>query len=152
MTQFSKRFSKKWPLVAAMLLAVILGAMIIPWVDWDKVADSLEKFSHRSKPVVPPKAAVLLASTQDSDTFVVRHTVEPRGYALHIAETIAAAREILERDRAQIEVVVVDLALPGAQKLIAATRTQCPRAHIIGLSGPRETTQFSELLVARALN
>src|SRR5262249_24679399 len=146
-----KQFTKKWPWAAATLLTILFGAMIAPWVDWDKVFETLEKYSRRSKPVVQPKAAVLLASTLDSDTFLVRSTVEPRGYVLHTAGTFATAQNILEREHTEIEVVVVDSRLTGAQKLIQATHSQCPKAHIISLRGPREATRVSALLVAKAL-
>jgi DNA-binding NarL/FixJ family response regulator len=143
---------KKWPMAAAALLAIVLGGMIIPWVDWDKVSDTLEQFTRRPKIVIQPKAKVLLVSAHESDQFIVRNTVEPRGYELQVVSNSATAREILAAERDRVEVVVVDLALPGSQTLIQAAKTQSPHAHLITLHGRPVSTELSALLIAKAVN
>jgi hypothetical protein len=144
--------ARKWPLGAAIILTVVAAGLVIPWFDWGKVFDALEQFRRRPAPVVAEvRATVLLVSTQEKDSYIVRYTVEPRGYALKVANSVDQAKKILDREGGQIAVVVVDTAVPGAKKLIQATKAVCPRAHLVELRGNREAGQVSAMLVSRVL-
>jgi hypothetical protein len=145
-------FARKWPLYTAIFLTVTVGALVIPWFDWGKVYDALEQFRRKPAPVaVEVKATVLLVSTQEKDSYIVRYTVEPRGYALKVADSVDEAKKILDREREQIAVVVVNTAVPGAKKLIQASKAVCPRAHLVELRGNHEAGQVSAMLVSSVL-
>jgi hypothetical protein len=144
--------AKKWPLAAAAFLLVVLGALMVPWFDWDKVFDAVAQFRRRPEQAVVAKPTVLLVSAEASDRYIVGNTVEPRGYALQVVGSADAGKRVLDQDREQIAVVVVDVGVPGARKLIQASRSACPRARLVELRGPRETTQVSALLVNTVLN
>jgi CheY-like chemotaxis protein len=101
---------------------------------------------------VVAKPTVLLVSAEASDRYIVGNTVEPRGYALQVVASADAGKRVLDQDREQIAVVVVDVGVPGARKLIQVSRSACPRARLVELRGPRETTQVSALLVNTVLN
>ena len=142
----------RWPQVAIAVLIFLTAALIIPWLDWDKVFAAIEQFHRRPEKVVEVRPTVLLVSSREQDRFIVGNTVEPRGYLLRVVETAKAGQEVLDQERDQVSVVVFDQAIPGASSLIRASRAVSPRARVVELHGQRDTTQVSALLVNWILN
>jgi hypothetical protein len=142
---------KKCIWAGALTLVVALGAML-PSSDWDKAFETLNHLSLNRKVVVPPPPIVLLVSARESDAFVVRYTVEPRGYALAMVNTAEAARKLLERDRERIAVVLVDGTLRAAVSLMKASQALSPHARVIQLHGGRQPAQLSAFLMNTVLN
>src|SRR5437764_14533976 len=148
-----KQVENRWPLMVAAVLAGVFAAIRLPSAaDWSAIFKAIER--AWSRPAVAAAAApkVLLVSRLESDRFSVRATVEPRGYVPVFADSAEAGIAILARERAQIAVVVIDLALPHSKRLLKAVRAHCPHAHLLELHGPRQAGQVSALLINTAIN
>jgi hypothetical protein len=141
----------KWLLAAAIILAVVLVGLAVSSFDCDQMSDALEHFGKRPAEAVVVRPTVLLVSAQEKDRYLVQSTVEPRGYDLEVTDSVDEGKKILDRQRDQITVVLVDAALPGAKQLIQASKAHCPRAHLVELRGYREAAQVSAMLVDKVL-
>jgi DNA-binding NtrC family response regulator len=130
----------------------MLGGLVIPWFDWEKVAKALEQLHWRPTEAVVAGPKVLLVSVREADRFSVSATLEPRGYSVLLADSVKAGMAILAEHREKIALVVVDSALPQSKRLLQASRSRCPNAHVIALAGPRRIGQVSALLINTAVD
>jgi CheY-like chemotaxis protein len=136
---------KKWPMVlGGVLVAALAGAGIL-WVDWDKAFDAVEEWQRPKPKVVQLGPTVLLLSKQERDRYLVKSTLEPRGYTVQMVDTVAQGREAL--DGAPIVMVVVDSAFAGSKKLLQAAKAKFPNARLIELRGRRDASEVTGALV-----
>lgn len=101
--------------------------------------------------VVPVRPGVLVASVKATDRFSVTTTLEPRGYTVLSAASAESALRQLGEKAGQIGIVVVDSALPNAQRVVDAVPAVCPGAQPIILTGERRPAQVAARLIG-ALN
>ena len=139
--------NKKWPMAVAAVVVIVIAGIALPMVDWDKVSDAVEEWTRPKPKVVQLGPTVLLVSTQERDAFLVKSTLEPRGFAVRVVNNAEAARGVLSEETAQIVVVVVDSALKGEKNLLQVSRSKCPKARLIELRGRREASEVSAVLV-----
>ncbi len=92
---------------------------------------------------VPTRPQVLVVTGKGGDEFTVAATVNPHGYRVRVARTAASGRSILQSDASRIAVVVVDMGLAGAQRVIGLTRSLAPRAKLIELDPTHRASDVS---------
>jgi hypothetical protein len=132
--------------LAAMGVSMFVG-MVLPWVNWDKVVDAIEEWKRPAERVAVVGPTVLLVSAMDRDRFLVKSTMEPRGYTMRAVDSVEQGNAILNEEGAQIAMVIVDSAVSESRKLIQASRGKFPHARLIELHGWRDATQISSVLV-----
>jgi hypothetical protein len=137
----------KWPMLLAAMATFVIGGMILPWVDWDKVFDAVEEFTRPKPKVTVLGPTVLVVSAQERDRFLVKSAMEPRGFSMRAVDSVEQGREVLNQQGADIAMVVVDTAVSGSRKLLQSSRTKFPHARLIELRGWRDATQVSSVLV-----
>jgi len=142
----------KWPFLLGALFAAILTGLMIPWLDWGKVAKAIEQYQFLRPKPVPRGPKVLLVSVREADRFSVTATLEPRGYSVLFADSTRAALDLLDHERERIALVVMDTALGQAKRLRQKVRSRYPDAQWVPLSGPRRVGQVSSMLIDMALD
>jgi hypothetical protein len=140
----------EWPKVLAVMAALAIGCIVLPWIDWDKVFDALEEFNRPKAHVTVLAPTVLVVSAQERDRFLVKCAMEPRGYAMRAVDSVKQGRDVMNEQGAQIAMVVVDTAISGSRSLLRASRSKFPHARLIELRGNRDATQVSSVLLGAA--
>jgi len=138
---------KKWSIVIGAVTVVVLAGVVLPWIDWDKASDAVQQWTRPKPKVVQLGPVVLLVSTQERDRYLVKSTLEPRGYAVQMADTVDHGTQILNQEGAAVTMVVVDSAVPGSKKLLQAAKAKFPKARLIELRGYRDASEVSAVLV-----
>jgi len=131
---------------------VILGGLVIPWLNWEKIFTAIAEYRIPSSEPVTPAGKVLLVSVREADRFSVTATLEPRGYSVLFADSAKAALDLLDHERERIAMVIVDTALGQTKRLRQKVRSRYPDAQWIPLSGPRRVGQISSMLIDVALD
>jgi CheY-like chemotaxis protein len=137
-------------IMSASIASLTPGFNLTKW-SLDGLEALSAKLPSRPTEVVPVRPNVLLASAKSTDRFSVATTVEPRGYTVLTAASAESALRHLREKAGQIGIVVVDSALPNAQRVVDAVPAVCPGARPIILTGERRPAQVAALLIS-ALN
>ena len=137
-TLIRKPHSGRW---VGVLLVLFSGALL----PWDRLLPGeniplITTGRHVDRP------EVLVVSRDARDRFSVATTVEPRGYHVIVAPTVESGLEQLRMSCGQIGMVVLDTALPHAQRMVNAVRSGCP-VYMVSLAGPRQPAQVAQLLM-----
>jgi hypothetical protein len=93
--------------------------------------------------IVPARSQVLVVTGTGTDEFTVAATVNPRGYRVRVARTVDSGRRILQSDASRIGVVVVDMGLASAQRVIGLTHSLAPQAKLIELDPNHQASDVS---------
>ena len=138
---------KKWPKVLGTVMVAVLAVAGILWVDWDKAGDAVEEWTRPKPKVVQLGPTVLLLSKQERDRYLVKSTLEPRGYTVQMVDTVEQGRDAMNQETASIVMVVVDSAAAGSKKLLQAAKAKFPKASLIELRGHRDAADVTGTLV-----
>jgi len=142
-------FDSGWPvvLVLGFLVFFILG--LTP--EGRALTDRAEKAFSASTTAAPAALAcpdVLVVTADTEDRSRVAATVEPRGYKVLFAATVAAAQRILQTDGGKIGVVVLDArANQQTERLANLASALAPSAKLVKLPAKHGATEVAALLL-----
>jgi hypothetical protein len=131
-------------LVSGLIGAFVLGTTSTGRQVWAEILASLPPMPGTAAAIiVPARPQVLVVTGKGGDEFTVAATVNPHGYRVRVARTAAGGRSILQSDASRIGVVVVDMGLAGAQRVIGLTRSLAPQAKLIELDPNHRASDVS---------
>ena len=107
---------------------------------------SLPRAMSHAGPIIPARPQVLVVTSDRQVQSTAAVAVNPRGYHTLVAETASAAQEALQTNTGEIGVVLVDMRLKNATRVLGLVHSLAPTAKLIPLRPNHRTTDISALL------
>lgn len=127
-------------LVLGVVLLAVAVAVLTP-------KDVLNRIINGPPPLSPTRPHVLVVSGRWSDHAAVMQTVRARGYTVRAAADVESGLLKAQGDPDRIGIVVIDMDLQSASRMISGAKKTCPEARLILLQGPRDAARISHLLL-----